>query len=97
MPDFSMDRPHGVKFSDESRKNWERVAALLNLEDWCHALGAAEKLMLMLAEEYVKGNKNILCVPPEFARVYKDNPEFFKALCEEGVVEWLEPLVFAGG
>jgi hypothetical protein len=93
MPHYSMDKPHGVKFSDKSRKKWERVAALLNLDDWCHALAVAEQLTLMFAEEYVKGNGEILCVPSGFAKLYKDNPKFFEALCEEGVVEWLEHFV----
>ena len=77
-------------------KNWVRVAALLNLDDWCQALDCAEGLTLKAAEEYVKGNQNVLYVSPEFAKLYNDHPEFFKALCEEGVVEWLEPFVNAG-
>jgi CRISPR/Cas system-associated protein Cas7 (RAMP superfamily) len=91
-----MDYPHRLSFSDESKKNWTRVTALFGLDDWCAALGVAEKLMLKAAEKYVKGNDHILFVPEKFAKLYKDNQEFFEALCEEGVVEWLEPFVNAG-
>lgn len=91
-----MDHPHGLSFTDESKKNWTRVAALLGLDDWCGALGVAEDIMSRIAEEYVKGNNEIHAVPKEFAKVYRNNPEFFEALCEEGVVEWLEPFVNAG-
>jgi hypothetical protein len=31
----------------------------------------------------------------KMAALIKDNPEFFAALCEEGVVEWLTPFVLA--
>jgi len=34
-----------------------------------------------------------MCVTPEFEKLYENNKEFFNALCEEGVVEWLTPLV----
>lgn len=90
-----MDRPHGVRFSDESKKNWVRVAALLNLDDWLQALHAAEGLALMFAEEHIKGNKEVIFVTPEFAKIIEDNREFFKALCEEGVVEWLKDFVLS--
>jgi hypothetical protein len=32
---------------------------------------------------------------PEFDQLYQNNKEFFKALCEDGVIEWLTPLVLA--
>lgn len=90
-----MDRPHGVRFSDESKKNWVRIAALFNLDDWCRAFDIAERLTLKAAEEHIKGNKEVIFVTPGFAKIIGDNPEFFKALCEEGVVEWLKDFVLS--
>lgn len=76
-------------------KNWVRIAALLNLDDCYKALHFAEAFVLIFAEENVKGNKDVLHVTPEFAKLYNDHPEFFKALCKEGVVEWLKDFVLS--
>jgi hypothetical protein len=84
---------HKVGFNDVGKKNWERIAALLGLDSWLDAIGAGETIALECAEQYVKGKTHVLCVRPEFASLYENNKEFFNALCEEGVVEWLTPLV----
>ena len=42
-----------------------------------------------------KSRAKSIFVAPELAVLMTNNPEFFKALCEEGVVEWLTPFVLA--
>ena len=90
---MSKEHKHSIEYTDKVKKNMERVAALLNLEDECHAWSFAEKLALMVAEEMVKGNSVVLCVKPELKDAMEDDKEFFDALCEEGVIEWLRPFV----
>ena len=90
------EHPHMMGFSDGSRKQAERVAALMELENWgvSYSLGLA--MALKHAEEYVKGNTNYIYCTKEFEELVSNNQKFFEALCEEGVVEWLTPLVLAG-
>ena len=87
--------PHLLQFNDTARKRFYRIAALLDLDDWKKAITYSGDIALRYAEQAVKGNTAIVCTTPEFDQLYKDNPEFFKALCEDGVVEWLRPLVLA--
>ncbi len=85
--------PHGLNFSDEHKKTMTRAAALLNVDDWKFAIGVGMKLVEEYAEAHVKGNTEIIYCKPEFGQLYENNKEFFKALCQEDVVEWLTPLV----
>ena len=87
--------PHKLQFNDAARKRFGRIAALLDLDDWNIAIAYSGNIALQHAEQAVKGNTAIVCTTPEFDQLYKDNPEFFKALCEDGVVKWLTPLVLA--
>jgi hypothetical protein len=82
-----------IEANSEGWKNCGRLAALMELDDEFEALGFALNLALECAKRYVKGNTEVLCVKPEFASLYENNKEFFNALCEEGVVEWLTLLV----
>ena len=84
-----------IEVNNEGWKNCGRVAALMDFDDEFEALGFALALALECAERYVKGNTKVLSVKPEFALLYENNKKFFKALCEDGVVEWLTPLVLA--
>jgi hypothetical protein len=90
------DNPHKLAFSDQFRRRMERVAALLDLESWRHAIGFGSDLALRCAEQSVKGKTHVVYVTEEFAKVFEGNEKFLDALCEEGVVEWLTPLVLAG-
>jgi hypothetical protein len=47
------------------------------------------------AETYGDINTEVIHCTSKMAALIKDNPEFFAALCEEGVVEWLTPFVLA--
>jgi hypothetical protein len=75
----------------------ERIAALLNVEDVCHAWAFAERLALIMAQEMVKGNTGVMCAKSELKDAIKNNKEFFDSLCEKGVIEWLRPFVMARG
>jgi hypothetical protein len=87
--------PHKLLFNDAARKRFDRIAALLDLDDWRKAITYSGHIALRYAEQAVKGNTVIVCTTPEFDQLYENNPEFFKALCEDGVVKWLTPLVLA--
>jgi len=88
-----IEYPHGLRFSDAARKDYERIAALVGLDSWAHAVTCSSDLALQCAEEHVKGKTEVICVTPVTARLLQNNPEFVEALCEEGVIEWLTPLV----
>ena len=85
--------PHMVGFTDASKKKAERVAALVELEDWGESYSLGLELTLKHVEEYVKGKTNCIFCTKEFEELVSNNQKFFEALCEEGVVEWLTPLV----
>jgi hypothetical protein len=86
------DMPHGINYTEEVHRRLEKVAALLDLEDtkmvWSRALLMYEEY----AKSKVKGHETAL-VSPELANLISQNPHFFEALTEPGLVEWLEPLV----
>ena len=87
--------PHKLQFNDAGREPFDRIAALMDFDDWKNAIVYSGAIISQCAEQIVKGKTEVLCVKPEFALLYENNPEFFKALCEDGVVEWLTPLVLA--
>jgi hypothetical protein len=91
----SKEHPHMLGVSDKARKRGERVAALMNLDDWSTSYGLGLDIASEYAEEYVKGNTNFIFCTKEFDELVSNNQKFFEALCEEGVVEWLTPLVLA--
>ena len=92
---MSKDFPHAVGFTDKARKQAERVAALMNLDDWSCSCIFGLNIALQYAEQHVKGNTNYIFCTEEFDELVSNNQKFFEALCEEGVVEWLTPLVLA--
>ena len=71
----------------------------MNLDDWDWKMSYAAGLTMALeyAEQYVKGKTNYIFCTKEFDELVSNNQKFFEALCEEGVVEWLTPLVLARG
>jgi hypothetical protein len=92
---MSKDYPHSLAFTDKARKKAERVAALMNLDDWGASYSFGLNMALQYAEEHVKGKTNFIFCTKEFDELVSNNQKFFEALCEEGVVEWLTPLVLA--
>jgi hypothetical protein len=86
---------HQVSVSDAGKKKLDRAAALLGLDDFTEFMRIGLALAIFFAEEYVKGKTEVIYVTPEFNKLFKNNPEFFDALCQEGVIEWLTPLVLA--
>ena len=86
------NRKHSVSFPDREKKKAERIAALLQLDEWYYSFGIGMNLALAHAEASVKGYTRVASCTPCLAKLIEDNPEFFQALCEEGVVEWLTPL-----
>jgi hypothetical protein len=93
----SKEHPHIMGFSDDSRKKAERVAALMNLDKWGWSYILGLEIASEYAEQHVKGNTNYIFCTKEFDELVSNNQKFFEALCEEGVVEWLTPLVLAKG
>jgi hypothetical protein len=87
------DSRESVTFPRKERKRAERIAALLELGDWPHAFGMGLHFAEQHAEASVKGRTEILTCTPKMKEIIGSNPDFFEALCEEGVVEWLTPFV----
>ncbi len=87
------DRPHLLSFPEEYKRDMERAAALLNKKDWADAVGTGMTLVRHYSEAYVKGETAVVFCTPELESSIENNPEFFEALCQEGVIEWLTPFV----
>jgi hypothetical protein len=89
------DQKHSICFPDSEKKKAERIAALLDLDEWYHSFGIGINLALAHAEASFKGFTRVVSCTPRLADLIESNPEFIEALCEEGVVEWLTPFVLA--
>ena len=85
--------PHKVGLSDKCKKDLERAAALLNIEGWHAALEVGIEIVKAGAEAYVKGKTGLVFCTSELEASIENNPAFFEALCQEGVIEWLTPFV----
>jgi hypothetical protein len=84
-----------ISFPGAHEKRAQRIAALLELDDWPHVFGLGLRLVEGHAEASVRGKTAVAFCAPKLKEVIENNPEFFAALCEEGVVEWLTPFVLA--
>ena len=84
--------PHGIDYTKEVHRRLEKVAALMDFK----GTETVWEMALVLYEEYaknkIKGHETVL-VSPELAKLIHQNPHFFEALTEDGLIEWLEPLV----
>jgi hypothetical protein len=80
-------------FTDEGVKKLERIAALLELENPDKAVSVGVHLAALYAEAYVKGKTGLVFCTSELKSSIENNPAFFEALCQEGVIEWLTPFV----
>ena len=89
------DQPYSWPVTEERKKDIDAITALLELDHDGMALGLAVNLALRFARAHAKGNTTVIFSTPRVAAMIKSNPEFIKALCEEGVVEWLTPFVLA--
>jgi hypothetical protein len=87
------DRYLQFNFNDEGVKKLERIAALLELENPHKAVSLSVHLAALHAEAYVKGKTGLVFCTPEIESSIENNPAFFEALCQEGVIEWLTPFV----
>lgn len=85
--------PHSIQFNNSVKKKAERIAALLELNEWFLSFGLGINLALDHAENYVKGDTEVIYCSKKIANFLENNEKFVDALCEEGVVEWLTPLV----
>jgi hypothetical protein len=85
--------PHSLFFTDAHRRQFEQIAALLELKDWNQATVFSAELALRCAKDHARGYTMVLCCTPKLAEVLNNNPKFIEALCEEGVVESLTPFV----
>jgi hypothetical protein len=89
----SSENPHGIGFSDKAKAEYEAIAALLELDDWTDAINFGRHLAMDCAKARAKGLTHVYFLAPEEAAIITNNTEFFRALCEDGVIEWLTPLV----
>lgn len=84
---------HHFGVSDKGKKWLEQAAALLNLEDASDALNLGVHFAKDYSKAYVEGKTRYVFCTPEMDAHIENNPAFFAALCEEGVIEWLTPFV----
>jgi hypothetical protein len=87
--------PYNVRVSEKGKKHAERIAALLELDEWWQAYGIGFLFAIDHAEAHVKGSTEVVFCRPEVKELLENNQQFIEALCEEGVVEWLTPFVLA--
>jgi hypothetical protein len=66
--------PHKLQFNDAARKRFDRIAALLDLDNWRKAITYSGHITLQCAEQAVKGNTAIVCTTPEFDQLYERQP-----------------------
>jgi len=85
--------PHGLAFSNKAKADFEVIASLMGLDDWKDAIDLGRYLGLEHAKAHVRGETQACYLTPEQAAILNDNEEFFDALCEDGMIEWLTPLV----
>ena len=85
--------PHCFCASDEEVKMLARAAAILGLEDEPEALTLGLHLVTRYAEAYARGKTETVSCTSQLAASIENNPAFFEALCQEGVIEWLTPFV----
>ncbi len=82
-----------ISFPVAHKKCAQRIAALLELDDWPHVFGLGLELIEGHAKASVRGKTAVAFCAPKLKEMIENNPEFIAALCEEGVVEWLTPFV----
>jgi hypothetical protein len=96
MGEHDTGYPHKIALNNKARANLETIATLLGLDGWLKALNFSESLALDYAKAHAKGWTHLHFCSPKEAALLEDNEEFFRALCEDGVIEWLTPFVLAG-
>jgi hypothetical protein len=70
-----------IGVNDIGRKEAERAAALLNLENWYQAASLGINLVLDHAKASVNGATEIAYCTPETRAMLESNPRFIEALC----------------
>lgn len=90
-----------ISLGEKNIKKVLQIAALMDLGDKTRspakmALDFAIDLGLDYAKNYIQGKTAISFCEAKGAEIFNNHLQFFEALCEEGVIEWLEPLVLAG-
>jgi hypothetical protein len=85
--------PHKIGLSDKCKNDLERAAALADLEGWLNALDVGIEMVKEGAKAHAKGKTGCVFCTPELESSIENNPAFFEALCQEGVIEWLTPFV----
>lgn len=88
-------KPHSICYTDEVDRRLTKIAAIMDIESnsdvWWNAFLMYEKF----SQHYVRNKPWTMFVSEKLGKVMEENPEFFDALAEEGVVEWLSPLVLS--
>ena len=85
--------PNKYSISDRLEKELVKAVACLDLKDTAEALQMGVSAVSKYAEAHVKGKTEVVFCTPDLADCIQKNPDFFKALGQEGVIEWLTPFV----
>ena len=82
-----------VNFNKVSKRKIDGICALMGHESYMHSLSWAIDLGEAIAKKYARGETSVHCLTPALGDLITAHPEFFEALSEEGVLEWVRPLV----
>ncbi len=66
---------------------------MLGLSHGGHSISEGLEIVLAHARAHATGETEIVFCTLEVKALIDNNPKFIEAFCEEGVVEWLTPLV----
>lgn len=82
-----------VDLSKAAKRRLDTICVLMEHESDLHSLTWAMDMGEEIAKKHARGQTSYHCMKPALGNLIQNNLEFFEALCEEGVVEWLTPLV----
>jgi hypothetical protein len=82
-----------IDFDEVAKRQLDAICALkehksnLRSLEWSIAMGEE------IAKKHARGETSVHCLTPALGDLITAHPEFFEALSEEGVLEWVRPLV----
>ena len=82
-----------IDFDELAKRQLDTICALKEHESILISLDWAVNVAESISKKQARGATSIHCLTPALGDLIQNNPKFFEALCEEGVVEWLTPLV----
>jgi hypothetical protein len=82
-----------IDFNEVIKRQLDAICALMEHESNLQSLEWSIAMGEEIAKKHARGGTSVHCLTPALGDLITTHPEFFEALCEEGVVEWITPLV----